>query len=137
MAPKIPKGQKLSSTQYEADTVSVHDCVLINPDSSQATIPYVGKIVHIIQPDDDNDIQLYVNWFYRPEEAFGGRKTFHGEKELFISDHFDVCSLKTVISKCRVLSLPKYQELKKIEDGDYYARFTYRVSHTSTQQMAS
>lgn len=54
-------------------------------------------------------------------------QTFHGEKELFLSDHFDWCSLKTVMTKCRVLSLPKYQELKKIEDADFYARFTYRV----------
>lgn len=34
----------------------------------------VGKIVHIIQPDDASEVQLYVSWFYRPEEAFGGRK---------------------------------------------------------------
>jgi hypothetical protein len=54
-------------------------------------------------------------------------QAFHGEKELFLSDHFDKCSVKTVMAKCRVLSLSRYQELAHIEENDFFARFTYRV----------
>eukprot|EP00775_Hariotina_reticulata_P001335 gene1335-1678_t len=86
----------------------------------------IGKLLSIIKPDAGGDIQLHVNWFYRPEEAIGGRKAFHGEKELFLSDHQDYCSVKTVMSKCRVMSLSKYQELGHIGEHDYFARFTYK-----------
>jgi hypothetical protein len=55
-------------------------------------------------------------------------QAFHGEKELFLSDHFDRCSVKTVMAKCRVLSLSRYQELATVEEHDFFARFTYRVS---------
>jgi hypothetical protein len=41
----------------------------------------IGKVVAIVKPDEaycsrpeDRDVQLQVNWFYRPEEAVGGRK---------------------------------------------------------------
>jgi hypothetical protein len=41
----------------------------------------IGKVVAITKPDEaccsrpeDRDVQLDVNWFYRPEEAVGGRK---------------------------------------------------------------
>jgi hypothetical protein len=41
----------------------------------------IGKVVGIVKPDEaycsrpeDRDVQLQVNWFYRPEEAVGGRK---------------------------------------------------------------
>jgi hypothetical protein len=39
--------------------------------------------------DKVEGVQVRVSWFYRPEEAHGGRKAFHGEKELFTSDHYD------------------------------------------------
>lgn len=34
----------------------------------------IGKVLAIIKPDNGDEIQLKVNWFYRPEEAVGGRK---------------------------------------------------------------
>jgi hypothetical protein len=62
-------------------------------------------------------------------------QAFHGEKELFLSDHFDQCSVKTVMAKCRVLSLSRYQELANVEDHDFFARFTYRVRKAQQQQQ--
>ncbi len=52
---------------------------------------------------------------------------FHGEKELFASDHMDVILLATVFSKCRVHTLSKYQELPTVGETDYFSRFTFRV----------
>lgn len=34
---------------------------------------------------------------------------FHGEKELFKSDHLDWCHISTIEGKCRVHSLQNYQ----------------------------
>ncbi|KAF8067400.1 hypothetical protein HT031_002448 [Scenedesmus sp. PABB004] len=84
----------------------------------------IGEVTSIVQPDK-GDVQLGVKWFYRPEEAVGGRKAFHGRHELFLSGHTDTCSVKTVISKARVLTLSKFQELSSVADTDFFARFTY------------
>jgi hypothetical protein len=51
---------------------------------------------------------------------------FHGKKELFLSDHFDTCSVATVIGRCRVLTVREYQALTKVGEHDYFSRFTYR-----------
>ena len=64
-------------------------------------------------------------------------QAFHGEKELFLSDHFDQCSVKTVMAKCRVLSLSRYQELEHIGENDFFARFTYRVRPSSSRGSGS
>lgn len=120
------KGIKLGQVAHGNYSIKVNDCVLINPEDNTGGLPYVGKVVGIVKPDDGGDVQLQVNWFYRPEEAIGGRKPFHGEKELFLSDHADTCSVQTVIAKCRVLSLSRYQELPSVGEHDYFARFTYK-----------
>ena len=62
-----------------------------------------------------------VTWFYRPEDARGGRKPFHGEKELFQSDHADVITSDTINGMCRVHTLKQYQALSEIGEMDYLA----------------
>lgn len=97
----------------------------------------VGKIKDIREGKKGSQISVQVAWFYRPEEAVGGRKArqfallatwyrhdlishhpqtphpvaqaFHGEKELFKSDHLDWCYASTIESKCKVHSLHYYQ----------------------------
>ena len=39
---------------------------------------------------DPNKVDVQLVWWYRPEEARGGRKQFHGEREVFKSAHQDV-----------------------------------------------
>ncbi|GFP79585.1 hypothetical protein PHJA_000102000 [Phtheirospermum japonicum] len=51
--------------------------------------PYVAK-VEKIECDHRNNVKVRVRWYYRPEESNGGRRQFHGAKELFLSDHYDV-----------------------------------------------
>ena len=53
----------------------------------------------------DGEVRLQVTWFYRPEEARGGRKAFHGEKELFQSDHYDYVPSGSINEKCNVHTL--------------------------------
>jgi hypothetical protein len=62
--------------------------------------------------------------------GFTGVQAFHGEKELFNSDHPDQCDLNTVLGKCRVMPLKKYQDLETVGEHDYFTRFTYKVSCT-------
>uniref|UniRef100_A0A7S3QRP8 PHD-type domain-containing protein n=1 Tax=Dunaliella tertiolecta TaxID=3047 RepID=A0A7S3QRP8_DUNTE len=60
------------------------------------------------------------------EEAIGGRKAFHGHKELFTSDHEDVIHKNTILGKCNVHTLRNYESLQRISDNDYFARFSYK-----------
>ncbi|KAK9821725.1 hypothetical protein WJX81_005807 [Elliptochloris bilobata] len=91
-----------------------------------------GKKTHKLTNFNHNGVNyklkdcILVAWFYRPEEAQGGRKQFHGEKELFKSEHLDWCLAVTIEGKCQVHSLRAYQALKKVELTDYFTRFTYK-----------
>eukprot|EP00877_Chromochloris_zofingiensis_P003074 jgi/Chrzof1/12768/Cz07g06240.t1 len=130
MAPGKPlgksKGSKLNTIQHGSNTIKIGDCILINPDSSAGTsLPFIGRVKGITQPET-GDTEIELTWFYRPEEAVGGRKAFHGEKELFASDHVDFVHKNTVLGKCRVMTLKKYQELPTVGEHDYFARFTYK-----------
>jgi PHD-finger len=69
----------------------------------------------------------------------GGRKSFHGSRELLASDHADSASLSTVLSKARVVPLPDYvaevnAARRASGDGDYvpddlyFQRFKFCVA---------
>jgi len=111
--------------QYKAG-----ESVLVNPDEAKSP-PFIGRIKEIIKMSatDDDDIEITVAWFYRPEEAVGGRKTFHGEREVFSSDHLDTVHKNTVIGKCRVHTLKKYEALAQVTDQDFFSRFNYKPAN--------
>ena len=69
-----------------------------------------------------------MSWYYRPEEARGGRKAFHGDKELFTSDHYDWVAKSSINGHCSVHKLREYQQLTEVTDNDYYTRFSYKAS---------
>jgi len=76
----------------------------------------------------DGEVRLQVTWFYRPEEARGGRKAFHGEKELFQSDHYDYVPSGSINEKCNVHTLRAYQNLGVVSELDYFTRFIYKAA---------
>ncbi|PPD96409.1 hypothetical protein GOBAR_DD06572 [Gossypium barbadense] len=89
--------------------------------------PYVAR-VEKIESDNRNNVKVRVRWYYRPEESLGGRRQFHGAKELFLSDHYDVQSAKTVEGKCIVHSFKDYTKLENVGAEDYYWRFEYKAA---------
>uniref|UniRef100_A0A7S1X821 BAH domain-containing protein n=1 Tax=Tetraselmis chuii TaxID=63592 RepID=A0A7S1X821_9CHLO len=114
---------KLKSVVVDGHTFHCGDCVLIN--SSGEAKPFIGRIRAIDKhPSEGKRVQ--VAWFYRPEECTGGRKVFHGERELFSSDHLDWCGVSTIDGTCSVHTLRAYQALEELTDEDFYARFTYK-----------
>ncbi|KAK9723850.1 hypothetical protein RND81_05G029900 [Saponaria officinalis] len=58
----------------------------------------------------------------------GGRRQFHGAKELFLSDHFDVQSAHTIEGKCTVHSFKNYTKLENVGTDDYFCRFEYKAA---------
>ncbi|KAK9916575.1 hypothetical protein WJX75_004358 [Coccomyxa subellipsoidea] len=110
------KPKKLEEFTHNGVIYKVGDCVLVR--GAGEKLPFVGRIRDIKAQGKSGQISVQVAWFYRPEEATGGRKAFHGEKELFKSEHLDWCFASTIESKCRALGT--------VTENDFYARFTYK-----------
>ena len=106
--------------------IAAGDCVLMRP-SDTDKLPYVARIEKI-EADHRNNVKVRVRWYYRPEESIGGRRQFHGAKELFLSDHYDVQSAHTIEGKCTVHSFKNYTKLENVGAEDYFCRFEYKAS---------
>ncbi|CAL0333735.1 unnamed protein product [Lupinus luteus] len=103
----------------------VGDNVLLRP--SDTTNPPWVAIVEKIEKDKWNNVKVLVRWYYRPEDSIGGRRKFHGEKELFLSDHYDVQNTHAFEGKCVVHSFQDYTKLENVTAEDYYCRFEYKA----------
>lgn len=103
------------------------DCILMRPPETSSA-PYVAR-VEKIEADNRNSVKVHVRWYYRPEESSGGRRQFHGAKELFLSDHYDVQSAHTVEGKCTVHNFKKYTKLEDVGPEDYFCRFEYKTAN--------
>ncbi|MBA0568903.1 hypothetical protein Golob_006369, partial [Gossypium lobatum] len=122
----VLKDAKWVLSNVACDVFAVGDCVLMRP-SDIGNPPYVAR-VEKIESDNRNNVKVRVRWFYRPEESLGGRRQFHGAKELFLSDHYDVQSAQTVEGKCIVHSFKNYTKLENVGAEDYYCRFEYKAA---------
>nr|CAB3480982.1 unnamed protein product [Digitaria exilis] len=104
----------------------VGDCVLMRPSDSDNQ-PYVAR-VEKMEADGRGSVRVRVRWYYRPEESKGGRRQFHGAKELFLSDHFDLQSAHTIEGKCVVHSFKNYTKLDNVGPEDFFCRFEYKAA---------
>uniref|UniRef100_A0A804NQV7 Chromatin remodeling protein EBS n=1 Tax=Zea mays TaxID=4577 RepID=A0A804NQV7_MAIZE len=104
----------------------VYDCVLMRASDSDNQ-PYVAR-VEKMEGDGRGSVRVQVRWYYRPEESKGGRRQFHGAKELFLSDHFDLQSAHTIEGKCVVHSFKNYTRLDNVGPEDFFCRFEYKAA---------
>nr|CAB3449800.1 unnamed protein product [Digitaria exilis] len=112
------------------------------------TIRKTGKVVRAgdcvaIRPsmdDDDENLSLArvekmetccecrgVRWYYQPWQTKQGSRTFHGKKELHLSDRIDTRSAYTFEAKCVVHTLKEYSKLSKARIEDFFCRLEYKV----------
>ncbi|KAL5205569.1 hypothetical protein ABZP36_033778 [Zizania latifolia] len=106
--------------------VRVGDCVLMRPSDTDKA-PYVARVERL-ETDGRGSVRVRVRWYYRPEESKGGRRQFHGAKELFLSDHFDTQSAHTIEGKCVVHSFKNYTKLDNVGPEDFFCRFEYKAA---------
>ncbi|XP_057826013.2 chromatin remodeling protein EBS isoform X2 [Cryptomeria japonica] len=106
--------------------VKAGDCVVMRA-QEPGKPPYIAKIEKI-ESDNRNHARVRVRWYYRPEESIGGRRQFHGSKEVFFSDHFDEQSADTIEGKCTVHSFKSYTKLDSVGSEDYFCRFEYKAA---------
>jgi hypothetical protein len=126
--PKAPRRTLDSYTvKHINKTVRVGDCVLMRP-SDPGKASYVAKIERIEADGRGSNVKIQVRWYYRPEESIGGRRQFHGSKEVFLSDHYDLQSADTIEGKCTVHSFKSYTKLDAVGNEDFFCRFEYNSS---------
>ncbi|KAL0376171.1 UNVERIFIED_CONTAM: Chromatin remodeling protein SHL [Sesamum calycinum] len=129
MAKAKPARRTLDSyaVKHINKTIRPGDCVLMRPsDSSKPS--YVARVEKIEADSRGTNVKIHVRWYYRPEESIGGRRQFHGSKELFLSDHFDIQSADTIEGKCTVHSFKSYTKLDAVGNDDFFCRFEYNSS---------
>ncbi|MBA0698595.1 hypothetical protein Goari_000301 [Gossypium aridum] len=96
--------------------------------ADQSNPQYVARIERIDADARGGNVKVLARWYYRPEESIGGRRQFHGSKELFLSDHYDVQSADTIEGKCTVHSFKSYTKLDAVGNDDFFCRFEYNSS---------
>lgn len=107
--------------------VKVGDCVVMRAEDAQKP-PYIARVEKVEADGRGNHVRVRVRWYYRPEESIGGRRQFHGAKELFLSDHFDEQSADTIEGKCSVHTFKNYTKLDSVGSEDYFCRFEYNAA---------
>lgn len=100
----------------------VGDCVLMRSLCAPSNVARVEKL----EADRHGNVEFQLRWFYKPEHTVGGRRSFHGAKELLLSDHYDTRCASIITGKCTVYSLENYGKLKHVGVNDFFCRFEYR-----------
>ena len=76
----------------------------------------------------DSGSKVLVQRFLPPEEIFGEKQTFHGQRELLQMKEFNIVEMKDIQSKCHVVTLEQYQQLpEEMQRHSYYFRMIYCV----------
>ncbi|PSR96685.1 BAH and coiled-coil domain-containing protein [Actinidia chinensis var. chinensis] len=90
--------------------ISVGDCALFKP--PQDSPPFIG-IIRWLTLDRENNLQLGVNWLYRPVEVKLGKSILRdaAPNEVFYSFHKDEIPAASLLHPCKVAFLPKGVEL--------------------------
>eukprot|EP00249_Psilotum_nudum_P011278 c23075_g1_i3 orf=151-822(-) len=124
---KLPKKAVDSYTIKGTNkVVKVGDTVLMRNQELDKP-PYVARIEKM-WADGRNNVKVEARWYYRPEESIGGRRQFHGAKEVFVSDHIDTQSADTIEGKCTVHTFKSYTRLHNVGPEDYFCRFEYKAA---------
>jgi len=119
-------GGMLEGVCQDGERFGVGSFVFLQPPEELAR-PYVGS-VEAFSKGEDGEPCIRVAWVYRPEDVIGGRRAFHGARELFLSDHRDVVGMATVLGRCQVHSLRAFLALPRPVETDFFSRFSYAAA---------
>lgn len=104
------------------DSVLVRSAVAADAD-------YVAHVVSLPRPPPGGAQLMEVAWLYRPEDVPGGRRAFHGARELLLSDHRDLVDAEAVAGRVRVVPLETWVALAEPRPEDlFFQRFFFRAA---------
>ena len=102
----------------------IGDCALLK---STEELPYITKLLGI-RFDGKGHLFLKCMWYFRPEDLAGGRQTWHGQNEVFLSGLTDENPLESVIARVKVHDLKTYKRLSArdgVAEDIFFQRFAY------------
>ncbi|KAF8751984.1 hypothetical protein HU200_011992 [Digitaria exilis] len=110
------------------EVVRAGDCVAIRPsmddDHENLSLARVEKMETCCEC---RGVAAQVRWYYQPWQTKHGSRTFHGKKELHLSDRIDTRSAYTFEAKCVVHTLKEYSKLTTAQPEDFFCRLEYKV----------
>jgi hypothetical protein len=95
--------------------------------------PFIGRLDALLQAE----FSVLVTWVYRPEDIVGGRKAFHGAREVMVSDHSDVVSAGSILGKCTVVTLREYEDIVAGGGRDDAALFFTRFRYSAAKKVCT
>ena len=78
-----------------------------------------------IRAIDEAHVYLRVYWLYWPEELPGGRKHYHGEKELVASNHMEIVDAMTVSGRANVKHWLELDDEEELPDLFWRQKFDF------------
>lgn len=121
--------------KFTIQDISFHvgDFVLVKnldleENETQDSSYWVALVVEA-RASDALHVFLRVFWMYKPEELPGGRRSYHGAKELIASNHMDIIDAATVDDKASVIHWREDNERVELLDPlQYFWRQTFDIN---------
>ncbi|KAK9491833.1 hypothetical protein V1508DRAFT_184254 [Lipomyces doorenjongii] len=108
---------------------TVGDYVFVNHASNMNDIGlsdpsqfWIGRVLEI-RASDPSHVYVRLFWMYWPNELPGGRRYYHGNKELVASNHMDVIDAMTVAAKATVSHWLELDDEDKLADLFWRQRY--------------
>ncbi|KAK9372375.1 uncharacterized protein V1513DRAFT_460645 [Lipomyces chichibuensis] len=108
---------------------TVGDYVFVNHASNMNDIGlsdpsqfWIGRVLEI-RASDPSHVYVRLFWMYWPNELPGGRRYYHGNKELVASNHMDVIDAMTVAAKAAVSHWLELDDEDKLADLFWRQRY--------------
>ncbi|KAF9608757.1 hypothetical protein IFM89_010889 [Coptis chinensis] len=87
--------------------------------------------------DPTDGVQAMIKFYFNPDDAEYGRRSFHGEKEVFLSDMTNEVHGKSIKCKINVYHLDEYLQLRSLKQTDYFYRIYYDYEKQTFKTVAS
>lgn len=126
----VPKQSSYSKFRYQGNVYSVGDTVMLSDGENGF---YIAKITKLIL---QSGIAAYkkwptiqVQWYYRKKDIYlpSMSETYRdglSDNEVFVSDHFENIIIESILSKCSVISIEKYDQGNN-DEKTFFTRATY------------
>eukprot|EP00040_Diaphanoeca_grandis_P005827 m.34675 g.34675 ORF g.34675 m.34675 type:complete len:242 (-) comp17018_c0_seq1:66-791(-) len=89
---------------------TIGDHMMIKGTGNRKDSDYIA-LLERIHTNEEGEVFLDTQWYYRPEETALGRLPWQGVEEILGSNHKDTYHVRCVNSKCKIYSLDEYENL--------------------------
>ncbi|KAK9369950.1 hypothetical protein V1509DRAFT_657302 [Lipomyces kononenkoae] len=122
---------KYSNFVVGDERFTVGDYIFVNHNRNMSDVTlsdpsqfWIGRVLEI-RASDPSHVYIRLFWMYWPNELPGGRRYYHGNKELVASNHMDVIDAMTVAAKATV------SHWLELDDDDKLADLFWRQRYDS------